>query len=100
MIHMIQELFGRTLKNLGAQSDLAPLPRTRNFGAGRACLRDGVRRHASSAVAQEHDDPATFLFESLQCRVNRMGSAEHVVNDVSAMQSRQHVLAVANATVN
>src|SRR5262249_56269006 len=31
------------LENLGAKPDLAPLPRARDLGAGRARLRDGMR---------------------------------------------------------
>src|SRR3954469_12928626 len=54
------------LENLSAEPDLAPLSRARNLGTGRARLGDGMGRHSRGAVAEEHDDAATFLFEPVQ----------------------------------
>src|SRR5688572_1371361 len=58
--------YAEVLEDLCAEPDFAPLPRARNLGAGRAGLRNGVRGHARRAVAQEDDDAAAFLFETLQ----------------------------------
>src|ERR1700730_16707734 len=40
-------------EDLCAEPDFAPLPRARNLRAGGARLRNGVRRDAGGAVAQE-----------------------------------------------
>ena len=56
--------------------------------------------HAGGAVAQEHDHAASFLLEAPQRRVHGLRAAEHVADDVGAMQARQHILAVADAAVD
>src|SRR5262245_2939178 len=88
------------LENLGAKPDLAPLPRARDLGAGRARLRDGMRGHTRRPVAQKDDDAATFLLEALQRGVDRSSAAKYVADDVGAMQPRQYVLAVTDAAVD
>ncbi len=44
--------------------------------------------------------PAPSLLKRLQRRVDRLGAAEHVVDDVGAVEPRQHVAAVADAAVD
>src|SRR3954453_9828516 len=66
------------LEDLGAEPDLAPLPRTRNLGTGRARLRDGMSGHTRGTVAEKHDDAAPLLFEALQGRVDRIGAAKDI----------------------
>src|SRR5689334_9439574 len=48
-------------QDLGAEADLAPLPRARRLGPGRRLLRDFGHRHAGGAVAQIDDDAAAVL---------------------------------------
>ena len=67
---------------------------------GRIRLRDGVGRHAGGAVAQEHQHATALLLEALERGMHRVGAAEHVADDVGAMQPRRHVLAVADAAVH
>ena len=43
---------------------------------------------------------AALLLEALQRGMHRIGAAEHVADDVGAMQPRQHVLAVADAAMH
>src|SRR5262249_22607867 len=88
------------LENLGAEADLAPLPRACDFGAGRARLRNGMRGHARRAVAQENDHAATLLLETLQGGLDRMCAANDVPHEVGAMQARKHVLAVTDSAVH
>src|SRR6185503_17545672 len=70
------------LENLGAEPDLAPLPRARNLGTGRARLRDGMGRHPRGTVAEEHDDAAAFLLESLEGGVHWIGAAKDIADDI------------------
>src|SRR5262247_1110580 len=56
--------------------------------------------HTCRPVAQEDDDSATFLLEPLQRQVDRICAAEHVADDVGAMQPRQHILAITDAAVD
>ena len=43
---------------------------------------------------------ASLLLEALQRRMHRFCAAEHVADDVGAMQARQHVLAVADPAID
>src|SRR5260370_8393672 len=74
----------QVLENLGAQAHLAPLPRARHFGPGRARLRDGVRGHTRRAIAQEDDYAAPFLLEALQCGLDRMPAPEAIADHACA----------------
>src|SRR5262249_6371335 len=88
------------LENLGAKADLAPLPRARDLGAGRARLRNGMRGHTRRSVAQENDHAATLLLAPLQGGLYCMCSAKDITMDVVAMQARKHFLAVTNSAVH
>ncbi len=44
--------------------------------------------------------PRPSCLKRLQRGVHRIGAAEHVADDVGAMQPRQHVLAVADLAVD
>ena len=79
------------IRNLGAEPNFPPLPRTRDVKTGRARLRNSMCRHAGGAVAQKRDDPAAFLPEAVQCRMDRMRSAEHVSDNVGTVQPGRHV---------
>src|SRR5262249_58889749 len=81
------------LEDLRPEPDLAPLPRARLLRRRDARVRDGVRRHAGGAVAEEDDYATAFLLETLQRGVHRVGTTEHVADDVGAVQPRQHTLA-------
>src|SRR6476619_7708790 len=88
------------LENLGAEPDLAPLPRARNLGTGRARLRNGMGGHSGRTISKEHDDASAFLLEPLQGGVHWIGAAKDIADDIGAMQTRQHVPAVADAAVD
>src|SRR5262245_10185719 len=88
------------LENLGAKPDLAPLPRARDLGAGRARMRDGMWGLNRRLVVQTVDDVATFLLEEQQRGVDRISAARYVADDVGAMQPRQYVLAVTDAAID
>ena len=87
------------LQDLRAESDLAPLTRARGFRRA-LLLRQRLHRHAGGAVAQHHDDAAADLLEARERRVDAFPAAEHVGDDVGAMQPRRHVRAVADAPVH
>jgi len=56
--------------------------------------------HARRTVAQEHEHAAALLLEATQRRVHRVSPAEHVADDVGAVEPREHALAVADAAVH
>src|SRR5262245_64021133 len=59
-----------------------------------------MRGHAGRPVAQEDDHASAFLLEALQGGVDRGPAAKHVADEISSMQPRQHVPAVADAAVD
>ena len=76
------------------------MPRARDVGAGVALMRDFRHRHAGGAVTQIDDDAAAGGLETRQRRVDRLGAAEHIADDVGAVQSRQYALAVADLAID
>src|SRR4029077_17516091 len=88
------------LQNLRAEADLAPRPRARRFGRALAVLRQRLHRHAGGAVAQHHDHAAPGLLEARERGIHALRAAEHVLDDVGAVQPRRHVGAVADAPVH
>ena len=90
----------KVFQDLRAEADLAPLPRARLAGRRVARFRDGDDGHARGAVAQQHEHASAFGLETRQRLVNCFRAAEHVGDDVGAMQPRQHILAVADAAEN
>src|SRR4029453_12360157 len=72
-------------EDLGAEPDLAPLPRACNLRAGRARLRNGMRGHAGRAVAQEDDHASTFLLKPLKRGVDRGPAAKDIADKIGAM---------------
>ena len=84
----------------------APSPTSRHCRV-RAASELGVARTESPASARRPRrragytmHAAALLLETLQRRMHRIGAAEHVADDVGAMQPRQHVLAVADLAVD
>ena len=84
----------------------APRPISRHcrvrasLGRGIAGFRDRHHRHARGAVAQQHQHTPALGLEARQRLMDRLGAAEHVGNDIGAVQPRQHVLAVADTAIN
>src|SRR5207302_10420890 len=72
-------------QDLGAEPDILPLPAALQFGGG-AVLGDGAGWNARGAVAQVDEDAATGLLEPAQRGMDRLGAAEHVLDDIGAMQ--------------
>ena len=94
------ELTPRSLR-ICAPSPISRHCRVRaSLGRGVAGFRDRHDRHAGGAVAQQHQHAPALGLEAGQRAVDRLGAAEHVGNDVGAMQPRQHVLAVADSAVD
>src|SRR5262252_3247001 len=92
--------YPQVFENLRAKSDFAPLSGTRGVGACVTFMRNFRDRYARCAVAQEYDDPASRCLESRKRSVDRLGTSEHITNDVGPMQARQHALAVADIAID
>src|SRR5215471_9876669 len=91
--------YPQIFENLRAKSDFAPLSGTRGVGACVTFMRNFRDRYARCAVTQEYDDPASRCLESRKRSVDRLGTSEHITNDVGPMQPRQHALAVADIAI-
>src|SRR6266851_3101990 len=86
-------------QDLGAEPDILPLPAPLHFGGG-AVFGDRGGRHARGTVAQIDQDAAAFLLESAQRRMDRLGAAEHVLDDIAAVQPGRDILPVADLAVD
>src|SRR6202453_2896356 len=85
-------------QDLGAQSDFTPLALARIVGAVRVSAAQ-VRRHARRAVAQIDEGPASLGLETVQNLGDGAG-AENIAKDISTMQPRRHVAAIADRSVH
>src|SRR5262249_55222216 len=88
------------LENLGAEANLAPLARTGRIGDAGTIVRNFQHGNASSAVAQIDDDAATSCLKTFKGCADRLGATKNVANDVSPVQPRQDVFAVAYLAVD
>src|SRR6478736_2008474 len=87
------------LENLRAQPDFAPLPRTGRIGSGVAMWNLG-HRHAGRPISQINDNSAPSRLKSRQRCTDRSRAAENITDDVRAMQSGQHAIAIANRSID
>src|ERR1700723_3523825 len=90
----------KVLENLRAEADFAPLPRARLAGRGFGGFWNRYHWHARGAVAQQHQDAPTLRLEARECLMDRFGAAEHVGNDIGAVQPGKHTVAITDAAVD
>ena len=88
------------LQDLRAETDLAPLPAARLAGRCLVRFRNSDHRHAGGAVAQHHQHAPALGLEALQRRAHGFGAAEHIEDEIGAMQPRRHCSAVADVAVD
>src|SRR5437588_8758038 len=72
-------------QDLRAEPDLAPFPAAFELGGG-GVFGDRGGRHPGGAVAQINEDAAARLLETAEGGVDRLGPAEHILDDIGAMQ--------------
>ena len=90
----------KIFQDLRAEADLAPLPGAGLAGGGFGGFGYRDHRDARGAVAQQHQHAPALGLEPRQRLMDRLRAAEHVGDDVGAVQPGEHIPAVADIAID